>query len=98
MDTLLQSITQLWEGLSAVFYLVYDYLFNLVDRLDAVTFTDDSLIYQFFGALRYIMGDVVYVMLMLSLTIGASFLLYKLFKKLFNFIISVIPGISGGSI
>lgn len=98
MNSILSTISAVWSKFSEIFYLVYSYLDGLVTNLDAVTFEADSLIYQFLGAIRFVVGDEIYFVTMTMLTIGASFLLYKLFKKAFNLIISLIPGISGGAV
>lgn len=98
MDTIISSAGDLWNKITDIFYMVYSYLDTLVQNLDAVTFTTDSTVSTWFGVIRYMVGDTVYMLLISIITIGASFLLYKLFKKAFNFIISIIPGISGGAI
>lgn len=98
MGEIISSIGALWTKFSDIFYLVYTYLENLVVTLDSVDFTADSLVYDFFGAIHYVLGDGMYSILCIVLTVGASFLLYKLFKKAFNLIISLIPGIKGGAI
>lgn len=98
MNSLLQNMGSIWNDLSNIFYVVFDYLFNLAGTLDSITFTSDDLLVQWFGILHYILGDVVYFIFCSVFTIGTSFLLYKLFKKLFNFVISIIPGLNGGAI
>lgn len=98
MSSIITSMGDLWNKLTDIFYMVYSYLSTLVENIDAVSFTTDSTVSTWFGVLRYIVGDTVYMCLISIITIGASFLLYKLFKKAFNFVISVIPGISGGAI
>jgi hypothetical protein len=98
MSAIITSLGDLWQKITDIFYMVYGYLSTLADNIDSVSFTSDNTFVSWFGVLRYLVGDTVYMFLVTIITIGASFLLYKLFKKAFNFIIGFIPGIKGGSI
>jgi len=74
-------------------------LLNIVDSsdqlrevIDGVTFDGTSQIYQFFSTFRYVLGDVLYLVLTSILILGVSLLLFKMLKIGTNAILSFIPG------
>jgi hypothetical protein len=68
---------------------------NLVSNINNVKFNDDFIITKILGLLRYIFGDVFYLLFVTSLEIGAGFILWKLMKIVVNTISGLIPGLKG---
>lgn len=86
----------IFSKIAEIYSLCCEYLYTLIQTLDGITFDETTEIYQFFGVIRYYAGDVLYLCITSILSLGALFLLYKLFSKVINTIISLIPGIKGG--
>lgn len=66
---------------------------NLCNNLDAVQFTDNSIVSKVLGIIKYFIGTPLYIMLVTLIEISAGFLLWKLIKIIINAVTSVIPGV-----
>ena len=62
-------------------------------EIEAVDFVNDDIIFRFLGNLRYIIGDVPYNLIFLSIQIGGVMIIYKLIRNVVNVILTLIPGL-----
>lgn len=65
-------------------------VYMLSRNIDSIQFTEDTYIFKFFGLIRFIIGDTLYVFVSLIIDIGIGFLLYKLLVKLIDLFVKVI--------
>lgn len=65
-------------------------VYMLSRNIDSIQFTEDTYIFKFFGLIRYIIGDSLYIFVSLIIDIGIGFLLYKLLVKLIDLFVKVI--------
>jgi hypothetical protein len=92
---MLDWITDIWTTVTEVFTTVCSTIDDLIVKIDGVTFSENDAIFQFWGAVRYVLGEPLYWLLVSSITIGAGFMIYKLTVQVFEIIKSLIPGLSG---
>ncbi|HHX11307.1 MAG TPA: hypothetical protein GX731_00670 [Clostridiales bacterium] len=78
-----------------VFNLTCEKIEELITIIDGVEFSTAMPIFAFQGAVRYVLGEPLYAVVSLSITIGALFFIYKLTCVVFDLIISLIPGMKG---
>lgn len=65
-------------------------IYMLSSNIDSIQFTEDTYIFKFFGLIRFIIGDPLYIFVSLIIEIGIGFLLYKLLIKLIEIFVKVI--------
>lgn len=65
-------------------------VYMLSRNIDSIQFTEDTYIFKFFGLIRFIIGDTLYIFLSLIIEIGIGFLLYKLLIKLIDIFVKVL--------
>lgn len=65
-------------------------VYMLSRNIDSIQFNEDTYIFKFFGLIRFIIGDSLYIFLSLIIDIGIGFLLYKLLVKLIDIFVKVI--------
>jgi len=77
------------KGLSEIGQAI-EKIYMLARNIDSIQFTEDTYIFKFFGLIRYIVGDTLYVLISLIFDIGIGFLLYKLLIKLIDIFVKVL--------
>lgn len=65
-------------------------VYMLSRNIDSIQFTEDTYIFKFFGLIRFVIGDTLYIFLSLIIEIGIGFLLYKLLIKLIDIFVKVL--------
>ena len=69
----------------------YNSISDLETRIDNVSFDSNTQIYQFFGTLRYLSGDIIYTTTFGIITLIILFYLFRMFKHFVNFILGFTP-------
>lgn len=64
------------------FTYIYVYLERVIVILDEFSFTDSTIFNDFFGAIRYVVGDTIYMYLYIIIICSIGFLFYKLFRNI----------------
>lgn len=92
---MLDVIKEIWNYVLQVINNAGQYLDSLVNDINNISFETNDVITKSLGTIRYILGDTLYLLLIGSLSISIGLLLWKMFKKLLNVIISTVPGLKG---
>ena len=71
--------------------IYYNSISDLDTRINAITFDSSNQLYQFFGTLRYLTGDIIYTTTFSIVSLIAAFYLFRLLKHFVNFILGFIP-------
>jgi hypothetical protein len=61
--------------------------------IEQIEFANDEVLIRFLGNLRYIIGDVPYNLIFLSIQIGGAVIIFKLLRQVLNMIAPLIPGL-----
>ncbi|MCG8528705.1 MAG: hypothetical protein MI748_20170 [Opitutales bacterium] len=69
---------------------IRDYLLELSTKIDSIQF-QEILILKYCGYARYVLGDTVWTLIMLSIYISIFFLLIALIKSIVEFVRLLIP-------
>ncbi|NLK93376.1 MAG: hypothetical protein GX273_09695 [Bacteroidales bacterium] len=85
----------IWNKILEIVNQVGTTLDSLINHLDNVQFTSDTIITKWLATIHYIAGTPIYIMFTTLLLIGAGFILWKLIKIVINAISAVIPGLKG---
>ena len=72
------------DMLIILFNYVYGFLEDVKVILDDFSFTDSVVFNDFFGAIRYIVGDNIFICLYMLLLLFLGFLFYKLITFLWS--------------
>lgn len=69
----------------------YDSVSTLDTRINEITFDSNNQLYQFFGSIRYLTGDVIYTVSFGIISLIVSFYLFRMLKKVANYILGFTP-------
>lgn len=69
----------------------YDSIANLDTRINEISFDSENQLYQFFGSIRYVTGDVIYTVSFGIISLIVSFYIFRLLKRFVNFVLGFIP-------
>lgn len=79
----------------SIFNTVTSSLEDLVDQIDAVTFDETNVLYQFLGMVRYVVGDPIYILISVLLSTGLLLIIYRLTLIVVQVVSNLIPGMKG---
>ncbi|MBP3284979.1 MAG: hypothetical protein J6M02_05725 [Clostridia bacterium] len=65
----------------------YDTISNLDTKINSITFDSSNQLYQFFGSIRYLTGDVIYTVTFGIISLTVSFYIFRMLKKFANYFI-----------
>lgn len=94
MLELLEKISSYIENLVDTLVNTISSAQNLHNQISALTFDSTNPIYSFFGTLRYVTGDVIYLTITSIIILGMTFALFKMLKAGVNFVLGFIPFIN----
>ena len=66
------------------FTYIYSYLERIKTILNEFSFTDSVIFTDFFGAIRYVVGDTIYLYLYIIIVCSFGFMLFHLFKSIWG--------------
>jgi len=66
------------------FTYIYTYLERVKVILDEFSFTDSTIFNDFFGAIRYIVGDTIYMYFYIIIICSLGFMFFNLFKSIWS--------------
>lgn len=66
------------------FTYIYTYLERVKVILDEFSFTDSTIFNDFFGAIRFILGDTIYLYLYMLIVCCIGFMFFNLFKNIWS--------------
>ena len=69
----------------------YQSISDLDTRINAITFDSSNQLYQFFGTLRYLTGDIIYTATFSIVSLITAFYLFRLLKHFVNFVLGFTP-------
>lgn len=69
----------------------YESISDLDVRINSITFDSSNQLYQFFGTLRYLTGDIIYTTTFSIISLITAFYLFRLLKHFVNFILGFTP-------
>lgn len=71
----------------------YDSVANLDTRINEITFDSNNQLYQFFGSIRYVTGDVIYTVSFGIISLIVSFYIFRMLKRFVNFVLGFVPAV-----
>lgn len=66
------------------FTYIYTYLERVKVILDEFSFTDSTIFNDFFGAIRYAVGDTIYMYLYIVIILSLGFMFFRFFKSIWS--------------
>lgn len=69
----------------------YENVADLDTRINSITFDSNNQLYQFFGTLRYLTGDIIYTTTFSIISLITAFYLFRLLKHFVNFVLGFTP-------
>lgn len=81
------NLSDIWNGVQK--------LYLLAQNIDNVNFEELEWLNNFFGMIRYLIGEPLFYMLCISFDIAIGFVLYKALKKIIDIVMQILNKIQG---
>ena len=92
---MIESIVDIFNKVKEAITTIIDQVGNLPERINSITFDENSVITRFLALIHYVLGTPLYTLFCLTLLIGAGFILYHIGKTIIDVIGSIIPKLKG---